>query len=290
MKELAGKLAFITGGASGIGRAIAERLARESMRVVIADIEEPALAASVDALRAGGADADGVQVDVTDFTSMERAARHVTDRHGDVHILLNNAGVGVLEDVALWELPLNDWRWTFAVNVWGVIHGLKAFLPGMLAHGQPGHVVNTSSGNGGLVLVPSTPIYAASKAAVSAITETLHLQLSARAANIKAAVLYPGPHVVATNIFDAKRNRHEQFERETPQVMPPITLENMREFFHAGGQELEVTTPEEVAEDFVAGIRHDRYFMLAASERQDDNLRKRVQCVLDRRDPEPPAM
>jgi NAD(P)-dependent dehydrogenase (short-subunit alcohol dehydrogenase family) len=290
MEQFSGKLAVITGGGSGIGRAIAHRLAREGMRVVIADVEERALADTVDALRRAGAEADGVQVDVTDYGSVEHAALEVAERHGNVHLQLNNAGVGALEDVPLWELPLNDWRWTFAVNVWGVIHGLKAFLPAMLAHGEPGHVVNTSSGNGGLVLVPSTPIYAASKAAVSAITETLHLQLRARAANIKASVLYPGPHVVATNIFDAKRNRPERFARETPQVMPPITLADMREFFQAGGQELEVTTPEEVAEELVAGIRADRYFILPASERQDDNIRNRTQCVLDRRDPEPPAV
>jgi NAD(P)-dependent dehydrogenase (short-subunit alcohol dehydrogenase family) len=290
MRDLAGKLAVITGGASGIGRAIAERLAREGMRAVICDIEEAALNATVEELRQSGADVAGATVDVTRFESVQSAARRIEAEHGPVHILLNNAGVGALEDVAVWELPLNDWRWTFAVNVWGVIHGMKAFLPAMLEHGQPAHVVNTSSGNGGLVLVPSTPIYSASKAAVSSITETLHLQLAARKASVRASVLYPGPGVVASNIFDAKRNRHAEFEREAPQVMPPITLADMKEYFAATGTEFEVTPPAAVAEDFLDGILNDRYFMLPRSERLDAGVRARTDAVLRRSDPKAAAM
>lgn len=253
---------------------------------MLADVEEEALGRAVDGMRSAGADAHGVTVDVTKFESVEAAAAAITDAHGPIHILCNNAGVGALEDVPLWELPLNDWRWTFAVNVWGIIHGIKAFLPGMLAHGERGHIVNTSSGNGGLILVPSTPIYSASKAAVSSITETLHLQLTAQQANIKASVLYPGPNVVASNIFDAKRNRSAEFEREAPQVMDPITLDDMKGFYEAMGQEFAVTQPEEVAEHFLVGIKADKYYILPASEQADERIRKRTQAVLDRSDPE----
>jgi NAD(P)-dependent dehydrogenase (short-subunit alcohol dehydrogenase family) len=286
MQDFGGKLAVITGGASGIGRAIADRLAREGARIVLADVEEEALGRAVDDMRSAGADAHGVTVDVTKFESVEAAAATITDTQGPIHILCNNAGVGALEDVPLWELPLSDWRWTFAVNVWGVIHGIKAFLPGMLAHGERGHIVNTSSGNGGLILVPSTPIYSASKATVSTITETLHLQLTAQQANIKASVLYPGPNVVASNIFDAKRNRSAEFKREAPQIMDPITLDDMKGFYEAMGQEFAVTQPEEVAEHFLVGIKADKYYILPASDQADERIRRRTQAVLDRVDPE----
>jgi len=285
MQDFNGKLAVITGGASGIGRAIADSLARAGARMVLCDVEEPALRRAVDEMRSAGADAHGVTVDVTKFESVEAAAASIEAEHGPVHILCNNAGVGALEDVPLWELPLSDWRWTFAVNVWGVIHGIKAFLPGMLDHGEPGHIVNTSSGNGGLVLIPNTPIYSASKAAVSCITETLHLQLTAQQANIKASVLYPGPNVVASNIFDAKRNRSEEFEREMPQSIEPITLEGLKDLFAAMGQPFGVTQPEEVAEHFMAGIRADKYFILPESSQHDARIRARMQSILDRTDP-----
>ena len=197
MKDFADKIAVVTGGASGVGRALGARLARAGMKVVLADVEALALERTAGELaRETGADVSGVVCDVTRFEAVEALARAVVAKHGRVHVLCNNAGVGAQEDAPLWELPLSDWRWTFAVNVWGVIHGIKAFLPGMLAHGEEGHVMNTSSGNGGLVLVAGTPVYSASKAAVSAITETLHLQLVQRKAKLHAHVLYPGPHIV----------------------------------------------------------------------------------------------
>ena len=137
MRELAGKTAVITGAASGIGRASALRLAREGMRIVVADVEEAPLKATVDALRSGGAEAIGVFTDVGSFESVQELEQRAVEKFGAVHVLCNNAGVGVHEDVPVWELPLNDWRWTLAVNLWGVIHGIKAFVPGMLAHGLP---------------------------------------------------------------------------------------------------------------------------------------------------------
>ena len=152
MRELRGKTAVVTGGASGIGRALVERFAREGMRVVIADVEATALERTVAELRASGAQVSGVVTDVSRFESVQELEQRATDTYGPVHILCNNAGVGAPEDVPLWDLPLSDWRWTFSVNLWGVIHGIKAFVPGMLAHGDEGHVINTSSGNGGFQL------------------------------------------------------------------------------------------------------------------------------------------
>jgi NAD(P)-dependent dehydrogenase (short-subunit alcohol dehydrogenase family) len=289
MKDFAGKIAVVTGGASGIGRALGTRLARAGMKVVLADVEAAALAKSTDEVaRATGADVAGIVCDVTRFESVEALASQVAARHGRVHVLCNNAGVGAQEDAPLWELPLSDWRWTFAVNVWGVIHGIKAFVPGMLAHGEEGHVVNTSSGNGGLVLVPGTPIYSASKAAVSSITETLHLQLVKQKARLHAHVLYPGPHIVSSNIFDARRNRPVEFTREVPQQAPPITLDTIRSLAKLGGVELQTTTPEEVAENAFQGLLDDAYFILSSTPESEARVRERFENVLQRRNPVPP--
>jgi len=285
MRELRGKHAVVTGAASGIGRAIATRLAREGVRIVVADVEAKALATAVEELRGAGADATGVQVDVTRFESVQTLERRAVETYGPVHLLCNNAGVGAQEDVPLWELPLSDWRWTLDVNLWGVIHGCKAFLPGMVAHGEAGHVVNTSSGNGGLIVLPFTPIYSTSKAAVSALTEALHHQLATT--KIRASVLYPGPYVVATNIFSASRNRTADYARGQDQIMPPITLEGLREMF---GGKLEVTQPEDVAEDLVAGVTSDAYYILPRNERTDAGVRARMESVLARSNPEAPSL
>lgn len=290
MKDFRGKTAVITGGASGIGLAIAERLAREGMSIVLGDIEQAALDRAVPTVTSHGVPAIGVVTDVTRFESVVALERRAVEAFGKVHVLCNNAGVGPQEDVPMWELPLNDWRWTFAVNMWGVIHGVKAFLPGMLAHGETGHVVNTSSGNGGLIVLPTTPIYASSKSAVSTLTEALHFQLAGMSAKIKAAVLYPGPNIVTSNIFTASRNRLPEYERETPQAMPPITLDMIKQFAEAGGKTLATTTPAEVAEHFIDGIRADRYYILPASEDGDRRIRERTEGVLARRDPVEPRV
>lgn len=289
MKDFAGRVAVVTGGASGIGRAICERLAREGARIVVADIEQPALDAAVGALEAGGAEVLGVRSDVTSFESVQALERSAVQAFGRVHLLCNNAGVGAHEDVPVWELPLNDWRWTLAVNLWGVIHGIKAFVPGMLAHGEAGHVVNTSSGNGGLSLLPSTPIYATSKSAVSTLTEALHLQLLQQGARIRASVLYPGPHLVASKIFTAARNRPAELAREAPQRAEPVTLESLRALAKGAGFELRTTEPAEVAEHLIEGLRGDAYYILPPNEETDERFRERVENVLLRRNPALPT-
>lgn len=287
MQDFAGKVAVVTGGASGIGLAIARRLAREGMKLVLADVEEPALERASAGLLESGAEVLGVLTDVTSFESVQALERQAVERFGRVHVLCNNAGVGAHEDLPLWELPLSDWRWCLEVNLWGVIHGIKAFVPGMLAHGDEGHVVNTSSGNGGLVLLPGTPIYSTTKSAVSTLTEALHLQLVRHQARIRASVLYPGPHIVTSNIFDAARNRPERHAREVPQVAPPVTLETLEGLAKQAGFELRTTAPSEVAEHLLEGLRKDAYFILPPSEDGDARFRERVENVLQRRNPVP---
>lgn len=287
MKDFRGKTAVITGSASGIGNAIAHSLAKEGARIVLADIEQNALDKAVDELRQAGAEVIGVRTDVGSFESVQALEKAAVAKFGKVHILVSNAGVGAHEDVSMWELPLNDWRWCMTVNVWGVIHGIKAFVPGMLAHGEEGHVVNTSSGNGGLILIPTTPIYSATKAAVSAITESLHLQLAMQGAKIHAHVLYPGPHIVASNIFTAARNRPEEFKREVEQVAPPITLESLGQMFDAMGRTLHTTTPAEVAEHTMEGLRRDQFYILPWNEDGKSRFRERFEGILETRNPEP---
>jgi len=287
MKDFRGKNAVVTGAASGIGNAIAHALAKEGARVVLADVEQGALDAAVAALRATGAEAVGVRTDVTSFESVQALEKAAVAAYGNVHVLVGNAGVGAHEDVPVWDLPLNDWRWCMAVNVWGIIHGIKAFVPGMLAHGEEGHVMHTSSGNGGLILVPTTPIYAATKAAVSAITESLHLQLVMQGAKIHAHVLYPGPHIVASNIFTAARNRPEEFCREIEQIAPAITLESLGQMFDAMGRKFETTSPAEVAEHAMKGLRDDSFYILPWTEEGRARFRSRIDGILEGRNPEP---
>ncbi|HYC57046.1 MAG TPA: SDR family NAD(P)-dependent oxidoreductase [Candidatus Binatia bacterium] len=287
MKDLRGKTAVVTGGASGIGRALCDVFAREGMKVVVADVEQGALDQAVAELRDRDVDAIGVRTDVTSFESVQALEHAAVEAFGKVHVLVNNAGVGAHEDVPMWELPLNDWRWCMNVNVWGVIHGIKAFLPGMIAHGEEGHVVNTSSGNGGLILIPTTPIYSATKAAVSAITESLHLQLTMQGSAIHAHVLYPGPHIVASNIFTAARNRPSELTREVPQVAPAVTLESLGQMFEAMGRKLETTSPAQVAEHALEGIRADAFYILPWTEDGRVRYRERVDGILEAKNPQP---
>jgi NAD(P)-dependent dehydrogenase (short-subunit alcohol dehydrogenase family) len=285
MKEFAGRVAVVTGGASGIGRALGARFAREGMKVVLADVEKPALDAAVAELARSGADAAGVVTDVSKLASVLALADAVYDRHGACHLLCNNAGIGTDETRSrIWDSPENDWLWAFRVNVWGVIHGIKAFVPRMLAGGEEGHVVNTSSGNGGLYPLPFTPIYASTKAVVTTISEVLHHQLRMAGARVRASVLYPGPHIVNTGIFRAARNRPADLpaERDLP---PPPTLDDIREMTTRAGGSFAVTEPEEVAEYALAALREDRFWILPPSAEADARVRARLESILARTDP-----
>jgi NAD(P)-dependent dehydrogenase (short-subunit alcohol dehydrogenase family) len=191
MDALSGRTAVVTGAASGIGLALAERFAAEGMSVVMADFDQARLEEAASRLVENG-DVLAVRVDVSSFDDVERLADRTAERFGDVHLLCNNAGVQMLGPA--WELELAEWRWLLGVNLWGVIHGIRAFLPAMVEHGSSAHVVNTAS-VGGLVVFPGMAMYAASKAGVIAISEALYHDLRDRGAPIGVSVLCPGPVV-----------------------------------------------------------------------------------------------
>jgi len=197
LPDLNGKVAVVTGGASGIGKGIATQLVAEGARVVIADIQ-------LDAMEAAAAElgADGVQTDVSDPASVDALARTVLARHGAVHVVCNNAGIGPLAPVA--DLTLDDWRWMLGVNLWGVIHGVHTFLPVLKRNRDGGHIVNTAS-MAGLVAGPRLGAYAVAKYGVVGLTEVLAAELAADDSRVGVSVLCPG--TVHTNIGTSSRNR-----------------------------------------------------------------------------------
>ncbi|MFL6702620.1 MAG: SDR family oxidoreductase [Paraburkholderia graminis] len=208
MFEFPARVAVITGAASGFGQAFAQRAAALRMKLVLADVNPEALAQTVDALRAAGADAIGVPTDVSNATQVEALAQAALDAFGKVHLLFNNAGVG--SGGFLWESSANDWAWVFGVNVMGVAHGVRAFAPLMLAQNEPAHIVNTAS-VAGLLSPPAMGVYNASKHAVVSLTETLYhdLQLAqaGRDANARVGCSLLCPAFAPTGIADAERMR-----------------------------------------------------------------------------------
>ena len=207
------------------------------------------------------------------------------DRFGKVHVVCNNAGVGSGSQGWMWEHDLNDWIWAMGVNVMGVVHGINAFVPEILSHGEGGHIVNTSSGNGGLSPLPGTPIYAASKGAVTLITECLQAQLIQASENVRASVLYPGPNWLNTNIWSSHRNRPEDLAQANPRTQW-TTFEDLEKMFKDSGQPFETTPLEEVAKRVVDGIRTQQFWMLADSEKSDSMIKLRSQSMLARSNPD----
>ena len=152
--------------------------------------------------------------DVSNSDSRHDLAKGCHEEHGPVHLLFNNAGVAPAELLPIWDTKPNYCEWAYGVNVMGILHGSQAFIPGMLAHGEDSRVINTCSGNGAFINLPSTPIYTYSKASVSGITEVVKLQLEQAEAKVKVAIIFPGPHTVRTKLFAAERKQQEELARD----------------------------------------------------------------------------
>jgi NAD(P)-dependent dehydrogenase (short-subunit alcohol dehydrogenase family) len=280
-----GRVAVVTGGASGVGRALVVQLAEQGARVVMADIDAAALEAEAGVLRERGLAVEGVQVDVTREESVGALAARVFETYGNVHLLFNNAGVGVKEaSRPLWTIPARDWEWAYAVNVMGAVYGIRAFVPTMLERGEPGHVINTSSSNGGIASLPTTPVYASSKAALTSLTEVLHQQFVRAGSPLSAHLLFPGPHLVNTNILNSDRMRTERYRVEGA---APASYVDMKALAASAGVDFKLTEPEEVAEMALRGIREGRFWILSTEGTADEKLRRRTEEILARKNPEP---
>ncbi|MFJ9866716.1 SDR family NAD(P)-dependent oxidoreductase [Streptomyces sp. NPDC101165] len=281
----AGQVAVVTGAASGIGLAMARRFAVEGLTVVLADVEETALDKAAADLRADGADVHARVVDVGVREQVLELAESAYEAYGAVHVLCNNAGVGSGAEGRMWEHEPNDWQWAFAVNVWGVFHGIQAFVPRMIESGQPGHVVNTSSGDGGIAPLPTASVYAVTKAAVVTMTESLYAHLKAEHARVGASVLFPGPHMLRTGLWESHRNRPARYAKQRPRKTPYRSLDQWESAMRAAGREVDFTPVEEVAELVLDGIRADRFWLLPASEHSDAQIRARAHSMLGRANP-----
>jgi NAD(P)-dependent dehydrogenase (short-subunit alcohol dehydrogenase family) len=285
IEQLAGHVAVVTGGGGGLGRAMGERFGREGMRVMLADVRAEPLEQTVSELRKAGLQVTGTVTDVASWESVENLRDRVLDVYGVVHVLCNNAGIGVGAEGHVWEHEVNDWRWAIGVNLYGVIHGINAFVPHMLAHGEPGHIVNTSSGNGGITPLLGTPEYSVTKGAVVTLTEVLDAQLDDVGAAIGASVLFPGPHMLRTGLFEAWRNRPPELAKAKPRSSPPVTLEQYEQMMRDAGVNVQYTPVDEVAGGVVDAIRVGRFWILPPDERTDQQVRAKADSLLKRENP-----
>ena len=284
--ELRGGVAVVTGGGNGLGRALVDRFAREGMSVVLADLMPDRVEQTEKELRSDGLEVTGVVTDVSDRASVEQLRDATLAAYGKVNVLCNNAGIGAGAEGKLWEHEDNDWRWAIAVNLWGVIHGIDVFVPQMLAQGDECHIVNTSSGNGAISPLPTTPQYAVTKAGVVTLTECLYGQLADVTDKVRCSVLLPGPHMLRTGLFESWRTRPEHLAKERPRQTPYVTYEAMEAQMEAAGIAVDYTPVEDVAADVVAALRSGAFWIHPDSPRSDAQLQARTASVLGRTNPD----
>ena len=260
--DIAGMTAVVTGGAGGIGKGIVKALLRRGARVVIADIEAPVLQQAVDELSPLGP-VEGVPTDVSDEQSVTALADHVFDTHGQCNLLFCNAGVTSGGGGKPWQQEPNDWRWCFGVNVFGVAICTWAFVPRMIASGEPGQVIVTSSGDGGFAPVPTASVYASSKAAASCFTEALNHNLISEGTNLRASVFYPSGGLMDTGLFNAQRNRPEHLQRVGEGTgRKSLTFDELKAIVaRMRGTEPEVADLDELGEFVLDGVAERRYII-----------------------------
>jgi NAD(P)-dependent dehydrogenase (short-subunit alcohol dehydrogenase family) len=251
MDDLTGKVAVVTGGASGIGFGIAEAFAAEGMKIVLADIEAAALADAAAKLRAGGAEVLDVVTDVSVEDEMIDLATNTYTHFGTAHIVCNNAGVGGGAGL-LWEIPQTGWDWAFNVNFWGVLNGIRAFVP-RLVEQQEGHVINTAS-IAGLKALPFMAPYTATKHAVVGVSEALAAELVMTGSPVKVSVLCPG--FIRTRLHESHRNYPDALgEMPDPEESPMGAI--VRDLVEGGIE------PSVLAQRVVAAVRAEHFFILS---------------------------
>jgi NAD(P)-dependent dehydrogenase (short-subunit alcohol dehydrogenase family) len=276
MQALAGKTAVVTGAASGIGRALAGAFAAEGMRVVLADVEAAALDEAAHAI---GGDVIAVRTDVSNGDQVEALAGAAERAFGAVHVVCNNAGVAV--SGLSWMHTIADWEWVLGVNLWGVIHGVRAFLPRLLANGGEGHMVNTAS-IAGLLSGPGMAVYSVSKHGVVTLTETLHHELRLLGSPVGVSVLCPAG--VATRIMDSDRNRPARLADTIPPLPGGEGMRDAARASLAAG-----LPPERVATLVVDAVRTRRFWVLPHPDWKR-YVRIRLEDVLEDRNPSAEAI
>ena len=291
MDSIKGKVAVVTGGAGGIGTAIGRRLGQDGMKVVLADVLPDALAATTDTLTQEGLDVTGIPTDVTDYASVESLAKETVSRYGAVHVVCNNAGTGGVSEGFLWEHDLADWRWGIDVNVLGVIHGIKAFVP-LLVEQNEGHVINTCSGNGSFAPIakgamggPAMAVYPMTKAAVLCLTESLYTHLKLAGSDVKASALFPAGFL-NTGIWESWRHRPEQYARTQERHTPEQTLDAVLERFAGAGVTVAFTPLEQVAAQVADGLADGRFWMMGPPSPSDEVMTRKAASIAGRHDPD----
>ncbi len=278
MKDFQGKVAVITGGASGLGRAMAERFAREGMSIVLADVEPNALAKAEAEMKAAGAKVIGVRTDVSKAAEVEALAQKTLAAFGAVHLVANNAGVA--EGGNVWDNTVADWEWVLGVNMWGVIHGVRVFTPIMLAQGSEGHIINTAS-VAGLLSPPGMGIYCVSKHAVVALSECLHQDLALKTDKVKCSVLCPA--YVPTGIADSGRNRPAELNQTRQKTAADLALDaSLKKAVQSGK-----LTAADVAQKVYEAVREERFYILTHPKIKP-SIQWRMEDILQERNPTNP--
>ena len=289
MQDFDNRAAVVTGAASGIGKALVKAFLRQGARVMATDVEAPALEDTAQELAAAGGTLRTRVTDVRDPKAVEALADEVFREFGACHVLCNNAGVGI-PNLNVWETEPSDWEWAYGVNVHGVVNGIRAFVPRMIASGEEGLVVNTSSGDGGIAPLADQCVYASSKAAVSILTECLHAQLAAEGTKLRAAILYPSGGVLNTGIWTTARNRPADLARN--QAAPEgseVGFEAFMDMMETVGMEVHVQDLDELAEHALAGMKRDDFVIMIDRESMQATLEARAQklaggvCPTDKR-------
>jgi NAD(P)-dependent dehydrogenase (short-subunit alcohol dehydrogenase family) len=286
MQDFSGKAAVITGGSSGVGRSLAFALGGQGAKIAVGDVDEAAMAQLRTDLAAGNIEAEVIHCDVTSQQSLAALADRAEEAFGGIHLVFANAGISAGESGPMWEYSGKDWQWCFGVNVWGVINTINVFMPRLVAADREAHFVVTGSGNGALLVYPDQPIYTASKAAVHAITENLHYQVTAAGSPVKVSALFPGPHVVDTGLFNSGRVRPAELKKEVEGNTSGInSVEDMKKMAAQWGIELQTTHPDEVAQMALEGLRRDAFWLLETTAETDQKIRDRAQMILERNTP-----
>jgi NAD(P)-dependent dehydrogenase (short-subunit alcohol dehydrogenase family) len=278
MKEFKGRIAVITGAGSGFGREFARVGAARGMRLALADIQADALDETAAGLRGNGADMMTAVLDVSDAAEMDRFADDVFSRFGKTHLLFNNAGVG--SGGLIWENTVRDWQWVLGVNLWGVIHGVRCFVPRMLKGGDEGHIINTAS-VAGLISAQTMGVYNVSKHGVVTLSETLFQDLQIAGAKLGVTVLCPA--FVNTGIKDAGRNRPRALQNKAPPTPSQVLAEEQSRKAVTSGR----ITPEAVAEQTFAAIEENKFYCLTHPKIMGA-VELRMQDILQGRPPSDP--